>query len=57
MVGHAVCRHEIDADGSWREVEQALASPYAEPPEGLPQLSHDVCPSCEMAFRSLTGKG
>lgn len=53
----SVCRRLPAVDGSWQEVEQALASPYAEPPEGLPQLTHDICQSCEMAFRQLIANG
>ena len=51
----SLCRRILLADGSWREIEEALPSPYAEPVDGLPQLSHDVCPSCVFALREAMG--
>ena len=42
----SVCRGLMREDGSWNEAEEVLANPYDEPPDGLPQLSYDVCPAC-----------
>jgi len=43
---------QLETDsGTWCEIETALVDPYVLPPQGLPRLSHTLCPSCARRFR------
>lgn len=49
----SVCRLLRLADTDWREIEAVLPDPYGVPTEGLPLLSHDVCPKCTTVLQNL----
>ena len=49
----SICRRLKMPEGRWLEIEEALDDPYAIPAEGLPCLSHDVCPTCVAMMRGL----
>lgn len=53
LVMCSLCRRVRMPGNGWREVEEALAEPYAEPLAGLPQLSHDLCPDCDGLLQGL----
>ena len=57
LVTCSLCRQMKMPDNNWREVEEALAEPYAEPLSGLPQLSHDLCPDCDRLLQGLIEAG
>lgn len=48
----SICLRIKAADGTWREIEDALPLPHDDPTPGLPQLSHDVCPQCETEMKA-----
>jgi len=52
----SVCRRIKIAGEQWLEVEDALDDPYAIPDEGLPLLTHDVCPDCVAMMRGLVSR-
>jgi hypothetical protein len=47
----SICRRIETADGNWKEIEDALPDPYGLPRQGLPRLSHGVCPNCAELFK------
>lgn len=57
LVMCSLCRRVKMPDAGWREVEDALAEPYAEPRAGLPRVSHDLCPDCDRLLQGLIEAG